>query len=549
MPEEMSKELSQAYNPLYQEGRSQGEPSAFEKSQVQKALEEAKGISGEKTAAPAFKFYPGGEQERVLAPLPETPEERARLTREGIVHEVRGGAINRDQAERDIFGVQLAFSERWTNLHGMDRIIRANPLQGISRDFTPSEAFSEITETGFSDPTAWTHTSLAIETSPNRIFRIGAKAGLVNAIYIDHWMKSSRIDYVAQQLMGEHGLRPQGIAQWLVADSETGRALRLLFIAAGYEVADAVDASGRPVRDAIPGMGTDRILAGTSHRFSDVGLGEIEGRRADGSRWKISLDITSQEIKKYLEAIRRGVRLESGETTDPGLVRVAYTFFRALGFPHENDKFATDLISKNALMPDRRREVILRQYRGVNSISQQTLRRMINRGDIDSAELVPFIERRGFSDPDTGRTLAEVLRTEGILGFARSLNKLPAIHIAREWEDTRRMLDLMDRVSDIRAGTGGASTVEAANRMKALVGLDDFNILFAKRKLGQETFNRLTSPGRISDKPSAGKLGPLDQMKLGWKTLKADVGSFRRSPTPVRGEGYEHEGLDESDFN
>ena len=379
-----------------------------------------------------------------------------------------------DIAELEIFGEQEAFSERWTRQHGLPDIIPADPARGIYRAFSPAEVFSDIAETGLSDQPAWYKASVAIEASTDKNFRRAARNGLLRLLVLDHTMRASRIDSIANMLKTEFGVTPQGIAQWLLVDQETRRCLALMFRLQGYQVADE-----EGVHDKIVGLDTEGKLPGVGLKFSEY------------------LQLRPDQIRTYLKAVREAVG------TDPGVVRLAYTIFRCLGFPHENDKFAQELIGKYV-------------YDG-------------KKGDLDPSEVSPFIER---FDDGTGRKLVKALEAEGIIGLARGLNRLPAEKIAREWADMQLFLDMMDKISDIRKGVGAAAKLPPEQRLNAIRGLEEFGVLLAKRRLSQGTVDRLLRVSLISTGKGATEPSFWDKTLYG---LKVPLGGLRGKP-PVREE-------------
>jgi len=379
-----------------------------------------------------------------------------------------------DIAELEIFGEQEAFSERWTRQHGLPDIIPADPAGGIYRAFSPAEVFSDIAETGLSDQPAWYKASVAIEASTDKNFRRAARNGLLRLLVLDHTMRASRIDSIANMLKTEFGVTPQGIAQWLLVDQETRRCLALMFRLQGYQVADE-----EGVHDEIRGLDAEGKLPGVGRKFSEY------------------LQLRPDQIKTYLKAIQEAVG------TDPGVVRLAYTIFRCLGFPHGNDKFAQELIGKYV-------------YDG-------------KKGDLDPGEVSPFIER---FDDGTGRTLVKALEAEGIIGLARGLNRLPAEKIAREWADMQLFLDMMDEISDIRKGVGAAAKLPPEQRLNAIRELEEFGVLLAKRRLSQGTVDRLLRASLISTRKGATEPSFWDKTIYG---LKVPFGGLRGKP-PVREE-------------
>jgi hypothetical protein len=340
-----------------------------------------------------------------------------------------------DIAELEIFGEQEAFSVRWARQHGLPDVIPADPARGIYRAFSPAEVFSDIAETGLSDQPAWYKASVAIEASTDKNFRRAARNGLLRLLVLDHTMRASRIDSIANMLKTEFGVTPQGIAQWLLVDQETRRCLALMFRLQGYQVADE-----EGVHDKIVGLDAEGKLPGVGLKFSEY------------------LQLRPDQIRTYLKAIQEAVG------TDPGVVRLAYTIFRCLGFPHENDKFEG---------------LIGYVYDG-------------KKGDLDPSEVSPFIER---FDDGTGRKLVKALEAEGIIGLARGLNRLPAEKIAREWADMQLLLDMMDAISDIRSALGQSAALPVKDRHAEII--KEMGVPMAKRRLSPATIRRLQDPAKI----------------------------------------------------
>jgi len=371
-------------------------------------------------------------------------------------------------AELEIFGEQEAFSERWTRQHGLPDEIPADPARGIIRPFSPAEVFSDIAETGLSDQPAWYKASLAIEASADRNFRRAARNGLLRLLVLDHTMRAGRIDSVASMLKTEFGVTPQGIAQWLLVDQETRRCLALIFRLQGYQVADE-----EGVHDEIAGLDAEGKLPTVGLKFSEY------------------LKLRPDQIKTYLRAVQEAVG------TDPGVVRLAYTIFRCLGFPHENGKFAEELIGKY-------------MYDG-------------KKGDLDPGEVAPFIDK---FDDGTGRNLAGALTADGVIGLARGLNRLPAEKIAREWADMQLLLDMMDKISDIRSALGESAGLPLKDRQKAII--EAMGLPMAKRRLCENTIRRLQDPNKIEVVREAG-MSQVDQEIMALRKIWGDLtGASRR---------------------
>ena len=379
--------------------------------------------------------------------------------------------------EVEVFGTGKAFSERWVRSHGIDKTIDAVPYLGIPNKFESANALSEILEVGITQESQMRKASLLSETSNDERFRVAFNTGLLPLISVDHAMKSSRIDTTAEALA--RGPTPQGIAQWLLVDDETRRSLALLFKLVGMEVKDETDpVTGNLIHDNMVGLDTDNKLVGyNTHSFRDV------------------INITPPEIQRYLKVVQEAVG------TDPGVVRLAYTIFRTLGFAHENQKYAGDLWGK--------------YWVGVG-------------GDLDTKDIAPFINK--FKDPDTDETLGQIIQARGIKGLALALNRQPAEKIAREWKDMNLILDMMDKISDIRKGVGGSASLEPIGRRKSLESLQELNIVLAKRKLSVETINRLFDMRKISGAKPATQQSFLERTLYGAKVPWEET--FGKKPSP-----------------
>lgn len=372
-------------------------------------------------------------------------------------------------AEREIFGSEEAFSERWAQLHGLPDEIPADPARGIIRPFSPAEVFSDIAETGLSDQPAWYRASLAIEASTDRKFRRAARTGFLRLLVLDHSMRAGRIDTVANMLKTEFGVTPQGVSQWLMVDQETRRCLTLIFRLQGYQMADE---SG--VHDEIEGLDAEGKLPLVDCKFSEF------------------LKIRPDQVRIYLKAVQEAVG------TDPGIVRLAYTIFRYLGFPHENGKFAGTLIGNY-------------EYDG-------------KKGDLDPGEVAPFIEK--FKDPSSESRLVDILGADGVVGLARVLNRLPAEIIAREWADMQLLLDMMDAISDIRSAYGESAGLPVKDRHATII--KTIGLPMAKRKLSKETIKRLTDSGKIELVREEG-MSQLEKEGLAIRKVLSDLsGKSRR---------------------
>jgi hypothetical protein len=360
--------------------------------------------------------------------------------------------------EREVFGEDDAFTRRWTRSHGIKEQIQPAYGSGVTEPFSPVDILNEVLETGLTQQQQLIQVTEAFKSSKDRNFRIGALNGFIGLINTNQQMKTGRIEYVAEALKS---LPPQAMAQWLTVDPETKYALSALFELSGYKVANStqIDKSGVPP-------------------FSDF------------------LNLRHDDVTEYLKRVQQTVG------TDRGVVTLAYTIFRALGFPHENAKFAKDLVGKYQFDPK------------------------TGKGDIDAKDIAPFIDR--FEDPTAkirGKSplpgkekyyLRDVLEKEGIDQFIVSLNNLQAQQIAREWDDMKLILDGMDNLQDTRDGTGGAGLMSVQDRYNASLGIKELAIAMAKRKFSEETKKRIFDPKKISSARPEAKPSTLSEAQAYW---------------------------------
>lgn len=382
----------------------------------------------------------------------------------------------RTQVEREVFGEGDAFTERWVKkVHGIKDVIQPAYGSGVTEPFSPVDILNEVLETGLTQQQQLIQVTETFKSSPDRNFRIAALNGFIGLINVNNQMKTGRIEYVAEALKG---LPPQAIAQWLTVDSETKRSLQALFELEGYKIANpiGIDKTGEPP-------------------FSDF------------------VNLKHDQITEYLGRVQRAVG------TDRGVVTLAYTIFRSLGFPHENAKFAKDLVGKYQYNPETKK------------------------GDIDASDIGPFIDR--FEDPTAkirgkkplpGKEkyyLRDVLEKEGMDQFIVSLNNLQAQQVAREWDDMKLILDAMDNISDIRDGVGGASMMSRDDRYKSILGMKELAVAMAKRKFSDSTVKRILDATKISQAPGAATPSQMDKEK---KVLREIFGFIPRpKPKSVKG--------------
>ncbi|TSC88769.1 MAG: hypothetical protein G01um10145_795 [Microgenomates group bacterium Gr01-1014_5] len=375
-----------------------------------------------------------------------------------------------DDFRAEIFGSGLAFTREWANKHNLpEKVVTTDPYSRVTHEYRPEEVFSELVETGLADPTAWTRANTVIDEAPSREFKIAARNGLLHAIIINIAMKSSRFDPLVATMGGEHGLKPDGMAQWLMVDTDTRRALTKIFELQGYHVPPTADEHGRIIND--PRIETPR---GINYKFSDF----------DNEDVKDPLD-----VRPYLDQISKQLNI------CPGVVTVAYTIFRALGFPHGNGKY--------------------------HELYSRVIKDKIFNLNTDKKEVAPSIEkikdpRDPSLPPKEKRYLAEVLTEEGVMGLARSLARLKELEIARYWQDMDMMLDVGDAVADIRAGVGGGLNLSPAERRATIIKFDKLDILVKKRRISDKTYFGLIDPNKISREKPVTKMGFVDAEKDFW---------------------------------
>jgi len=427
------------------------------------------------------------------------------------------------EAEVEIFGRTEAFSERWVVARGMPAEVRYfkglvgeedMEVGGSTGIFNTAELFSTILETGGKDYRANRQLAALFEAykgdSRQRLkFSSSVVNGFVALASLKDALNSSRIDTLAEAL--RRGPAPQGIAQWLLFDPETRISLALILSLEGYNVADEKDAPGEAALD-VP-----------KHAFSD------------------HQHISPDEIKAYLEAVRQAVG------TDPGVVKLAYYIFRVLGHAHENAKYSNDLIKKYTIHYDKDNNEVKEE--------EDDDRKRVEYPDRDLApkDVASFVVR--FDDPTKSRDegnretnlyfklppkhgnesdsrtknkvfLEDVLEKEGVIGFALSLNRLPAERIVREWSDMQLILDMMDHIADIRGAMGSYAGLDLGRRHAKLI--EEMGVPWAKRKLRTKTLLRLRDPKKIQPVREAG-LSWKEREKQAWGKVWSDLtGGSRR---------------------
>jgi len=427
------------------------------------------------------------------------------------------------EAEVEIFGRTEAFSERWVVARGMPAEVRYfkglvgeedMEVGGSTGIFNTAELFSTILETGGKDYRANRQLAALFEAykgdSRQRLkFSSSVVNGFVALASLKDALNSSRIDTLAEAL--RRGPAPQGIAQWLLFDPETRISLALILSLEGYK--DEKDAPGEAALD-VPKQ---------KHAFSD------------------HQHISPDEIKAYLEAVRQAVG------TDPGVVKLAYYIFRVLGHAHENAKYSNDLIKKYTIHYDKDNNEVKEE--------EDDDRKRVEYPDRDLApkDVASFVVR--FDDPTKSRDegnretnlyfklppkhgnesdsrtknkvfLEDVLEKEGVIGFALSLNRLPAERIVREWSDMQLILDMMDHIADIRGAMGSYAGLDLGRRHAKLI--EEMGVPWAKRKLRTKTLLRLRDPKKIQPVREAG-LSWKEREKQAWGKVWSDLtGGSRR---------------------
>jgi len=427
------------------------------------------------------------------------------------------------EAEVEIFGRTEAFSERWVVARGMPAEVRYfkglvgeedMEVGGSTGIFNTAELFSTILETGGKDYRANRQLAALFEAykgdSRQRLkFSSSVVNGFVALASLKDALNSSRIDTLAEAL--RRGPAPQGIAQWLLFDPETRISLALILSLEGYK--DEKDAPGEAALD-VPKQ---------KHAFSD------------------HQHISPDEIKAYLEAVRQAVG------TDPGVVKLAYYIFRVLGHAHENAKYSNNLIKKYTIHYDKDNNEVKEE--------EDDDRKRVEYPDRDLApkDVASFVVR--FDDPTKSRDegnretnlyfklppkhgnesdsrtknkvfLEDVLEKEGVIGFALSLNRLPAERIVREWSDMQLILDMMDHIADIRGAMGSYAGLDLGRRHAKLI--EEMGVPWAKRKLRTKTLLRLRDPKKIQPVREAG-LSWKEREKQAWGKVWSDLtGGSRR---------------------
>lgn len=459
----------------------------------------------------------------------------------------------RTEHEKKIFGESDAFSLRWTRLHRIPDIIKKDASIGVPRDFVPAELLTTIYHTGFAtDPL-----QPVLSSSTERDFETAATAGLIPLLKVNHAMESARIDTVAKALT--EGPTPKGIGQWLIKDQETRRALALILRLQGYRIPPVQmqivkdrngretdyqpvledgnfiplekDKNGNPIYDPIP----QTIIEWVDEKEKIIKNPTPEMIRRDKLRQQefafADVNRTNHEqIERYLEEIRKTIKPDAGTDigTDIGVVRLAYTIFRIMGFPHENNKFIS-LINDYSIQYSTADKKVGFTYKTKDKDQKDVITGKNTNPDGDlnadkrASDLAPFLEDEDGKNETT-------LATNGIIGFATSLNDVKAEMLARYWSDTQLMLDMMDKIADIRSGTGGASTMPTGKRLEAVRGLQELATLLAKRKLGNDSAKKILDHAKISQAPPAGEPTALQKELAALRSL---LGFIPRKPRPL----------------
>lgn len=398
-------------------------------------------------------------------------------------------------AEKEVFGEGEAFSDRWVKERGIPTTVRyyrsrlgtegededidLNDVGSSSGTFKSSELFSTILETGGKDPRSGRMLSYLLEAYPGdpktkEKFSSALVNGFLAVASLKDGLNSSRIDTLAEAL--RRGPSPQGIAQWLLFDPETRRSLALILRLEGYNVADEKDALG----------GAIFKIPKVDCAFSD------------------HQNIKPDQIKIYLEAVREAVG------TDPGVVKLAYYIFRVLGHPQENYKFSKELIKRYRFVGGAKDEEYPNRDLSpediasfIDSFEDSTKSR--DEGNKETNLYFGLPPKHGNENDKKKKNqvfLEDVLEKEGVIGFARSLNRLPAEKIVREWSDMQLILDMMDHIADIRGAMGNYAGLDLGRRHAKLI--EEMGVPWAKRKLKTETLLRLRDPRKIQPVREAG---------------------------------------------
>lgn len=410
--------------------------------------------------------------------------------------------LTEEDAKSEIYSSTPAFSDRWVRVHGLPEKVRrrqrnaAGQGQPVVTEFSSSEVFSVLQRSRGTDPTSLRRLGYLKEaygqTAPSSLqlerFTEAVDTGFVPLVKLRDGLKSGRIDELAEAL--KRGPTAEGIAKWLLYDQETRRCLTLLLRLQGYQVADEALKGGGSISDRM-----DKYLDPTSGKLLSVQFGSTEHAFSD------FINITDDEIKAYLKAVAGVVG------TDPGVAELAYTIFRVLGHPHQNGKYADELIKKyiRVLTPEELNGVespFIRKFNDqIKGYSEQEEFSDYFRGDLDPREIAPFIVK--FKAKDYGglgvdKTFEEVLTTDGVLGLVKALNGTRATQLVREWNDMQTMLDMMDKISDIRIGAGAAGALSFEKKIGAIQTNQEFLTMMAKRKISKETRMRIIDPKKIS---------------------------------------------------
>ena len=441
-------------------------------------------------------------------------------------------------AEKEVFGEGEAFSDRWVGEKGIPKTVQyyrsrfgteeedddidLNNVGSSPGTFKPSELFTTILETGGRDPRSGRMLSYLLEAYPGdskskEKFSSALVNGFLAMASLKDGLNSGRIDTLAEAL--RRGPSPQGIAQWLLFDPETSRSLALILALQGYQVAGVTQEEVKKIL----GLNEKGILPTVKAAFSDH-----ENIRPD-------------EIKKYLEKVRKAVGTDGPDGTDPGVVKLAYYIFRVLGHPHENYKFSQELTKKYMFVKGAKDEKYPNRDLAPEDIASFLLKfddptkawkyEKNKKTDVYYDLSVESNENKDKVTDDKNKDkvfLKDVLEKEGVIGLARSLNRLPAEKIVREWSDMQLILDMMDQISDIRAGRGAGSSLLPSERLRAIRSVKELGTALAKRKLSQETVDRLVDTSKIVSAPGSTEVSFWEKTLYGMKVPISGIG--KRKP-------------------